>query len=272
MMECPLEHVVLEVGQEYRIVWILYKEIAQFPPTVSPWLTLNGRQLVEVNDDTFNSIKGNVKVIDDDLVAVAKHYNQLGRRYFTNEEGATSGSIAADTNEKSTKATSELTIKVEYDFSDSDAAKLLKLAKIVITANIEDVFFTRFKALNRDKPELESGLFKAQSEEAKAYLADNSVSTPVLTILAGKRGITVSDMVTKITTKESEYNSNVAEILGNQQALISELKECSNIKEILQFNEEKFGLQMPDSLAEELELTTEGTNTRKVAVKYGIQF
>ena len=29
---------------------------------------------------------------------------------------------------------------------------------------------------------------------------------------------------------------------------------------------------MPDSLAEELELTTEGTNTRKVAVKYGIQF
>ena len=253
-------------------MWILYKETAEFPSIVSPWLTLNGRHLVEVEDDTFNFIKGNIKVIDDDLVGVAKYYNQLGRRYFTNEEGATSGSIAADTNEKSTSVSTELPIKVEYDFSDSDAAKLLKLSKIVITANIEDIFFTRFKALNRDKPELESGLFKAQSEEAKAYLADNSVSTPVLTILAVKRGITVSDMVTKVTTKESEYNSNVAEVLGNQQSLISELKVCSNIKEILQFNEEKFGIQMPDSLAEELELMTEGTNIRKVPVRYGIQF
>jgi hypothetical protein len=56
-----------------------------------------------------------------------------------------------------------------------------------------------------------------QRSEATAYTADNTVSTPLLSAIATARGITVSELATKILNNASAYESAYGTLLGRYQ-------------------------------------------------------
>ena len=251
-------------------MYILYKEPGQFLGTVIPIYTCDGRQICQIEDDTFNYIKGNVKVLEDRMVRKgAPNYGKVKIKYYTN------GKDESDLDyEKSSVWTDEVfTTKMHREYTEEEFNAALGLQKIVMTANVEDVFDVRFKALSKNKPEMESSTWPAQSKEANAYKADNTVDTPVLTKLAEIRDITVSDLADKIITKETEYNIAVAELLGQQQKLIDEIKACTQIWELLKWNEDNFGIQAPvQSISEWYPELVDENGLRKVSVDHSIKF
>jgi hypothetical protein len=56
-----------------------------------------------------------------------------------------------------------------------------------------------------------------QRSEATAYTADNTVSTPLLSAIATARGITVSELATKVLNNASAYESAYGTLLGRYQ-------------------------------------------------------
>ena len=56
-----------------------------------------------------------------------------------------------------------------------------------------------------------------QRSEATAYTADNTVSTPLLSAIATARGITVSELATKVLNNASAYESAYGTLLGCYQ-------------------------------------------------------
>ena len=66
-------------------MYILYREPGTFLAIIKPIYTCDGRQICEVEDDTFNYIKGNVKVLEDRMVwKGGANYGKLKIKYFTN--------------------------------------------------------------------------------------------------------------------------------------------------------------------------------------------
>ena len=251
-------------------MYILYKEPGQFLGTVIPIYTHDGRQICEIQDDTFNYIKGNVKVLEDRMVwKGAPNYGKVRIKYYTN--GLDKSDLDYQT---SSVWTDEVfTTKMHREYTDAEFEAAIGLQKIILTANVEDVFDVRFKALSKNKPEMESSTWPAQSKEANAYKADNTVDTPVLTKLAEIRDITVSDLADKIIIKETEYNIAVAELLGQQQKIIDEIKACTEIWELLKWNEDNFGVQAPiANIKDHWPDMIDENDVRKEPVEHSIKF
>jgi hypothetical protein len=251
-------------------MYILYKEPGQFLGTVIPIYTHDGRQICEIQDDTFNYIKGNVKVLEDRMVwKGAPNYGKVRIKYYTN--GLDKSDLDYQT---SSVWTDEVfTTKMHREYTDAEFEAAIGLQKIILTANVEDVFDVRFKALSKNKPEMEASTWSAQSKEANAYKADNTVDTPVLTKLAEIRDITVSDLADKIIIKETEYNIAVAELLGQQQKIIDEIKACTEIWELLKWNEDNFGVQAPiANIKDHWPDMIDENDVRKEPVEHSIKF
>lgn len=62
-----------------------------------------------------------------------------------------------------------------------------------------------------------------QVEEAKAWNADNNASTPMLSAMAAKRQIPMSEMVSRVLTAADLYAGQAGILLGKRQAIMKQI-------------------------------------------------
>lgn len=62
-----------------------------------------------------------------------------------------------------------------------------------------------------------------QVKEADAYLADNSVYTPLLSALAANRGITLQNLIELVKENDNSFRVAIGTLLGRQQAELAAL-------------------------------------------------
>lgn len=63
----------------------------------------------------------------------------------------------------------------------------------------------------------------SQIQEADAWLADPTAATPLITSLAQSRGISLSELVTKIKENDNIFRATIGSLLGQQQAELDAL-------------------------------------------------
>lgn len=140
--------------------------------------------------------------------------------------------------EMSSEATS-----VRYDMTADDIAKGVAFNKLVFKKYIRDRFNDKSKDIVSARyGKLEQQSFEQQKKEAEAWTADNTASTPMLSTLATARGITVSDLVSKINTKVAAYNSAVASKLAEQKVLEDEVDALVTIADCHAWRHRKLGI------------------------------
>ena len=71
----------------------------------------------------------------------------------------------------------------------------------------------------------EQATWTKQEQEARAWLADNAVSTPLIDAMVNARGCTKEYLVGKIIEKADLYAAEVGRLLGEKQRLEKELIE-----------------------------------------------
>lgn len=74
-------------------------------------------------------------------------------------------------------------------------------------------------AITAGYPESEIKSWDKQEAEARAYTADSSSATPMLSALAVARGISVADLAQRVIGKADIFASAAGEIIGKRQAL-----------------------------------------------------
>ena len=115
--------------------------------------------------------------------------------------------------------------------------------KLVFKKYIRDRFNDKSKDIVSARyGKLEQQSFEQQKKEAEAWTADNTASTPMLSTLATARGITVSDLVSKINTKVAVYNSAVASKLAEQKVLEDEVDALVTIADCHAWRHRKLGI------------------------------
>lgn len=92
-----------------------------------------------------------------------------------------------------------------------------KLAAINLTAE------KAVAAITDKYPPFEINTFDAQEREARAWLLDNNMATPTLSIIALGRGIAMADLVSRVIEKADLFRPFVASVIARRQALEDQL-------------------------------------------------
>lgn len=81
-------------------------------------------------------------------------------------------------------------------------------------------------------PDREISTFDKQEAEARAYAADPTASTPLLSALAQARGISLPDLVERVLAKADVFAVASGSIIGQRQALEDRLDVCTTVEEV----------------------------------------
>lgn len=74
------------------------------------------------------------------------------------------------------------------------------------------------RSIEASYPESEVKTWTKQEEEAKAYLADNQVATPLIDALVANRGLDKAELITRILAKAQAFAVVAGTIVGVRQA------------------------------------------------------
>jgi hypothetical protein len=69
-------------------------------------------------------------------------------------------------------------------------------------------------------PQFERDTFSVQDSEARAWLLDNTTSTPLIDAISSSRGIEKSELINKIIIKSDKFKSMVGTVIGEKQKII----------------------------------------------------
>lgn len=81
-------------------------------------------------------------------------------------------------------------------------------------------------------PDREISTFDKQESEARAYAADPTASTPLLSALAQARGISLPDLVERVLAKADAFAVASGSIIGQRQALEDRLDACTTLEKV----------------------------------------
>jgi hypothetical protein len=99
-------------------------------------------------------------------------------------------------------------------------------------AEIDAAYDAALLVITSKYPESERNSWAKQESEARAWTANNSAATPLLTAICTARGITLAQQVAKVITNADAYAQIAGAIIGKRQALISQVDAALNITEI----------------------------------------
>jgi uncharacterized protein YgiM (DUF1202 family) len=119
----------------------------------------------------------------------------------------------------------------EPQFTD---AELLVQAKTDKLEEVTKVYNASISALVGGTDKFELASWTKQEAEARAYMADNSVATPMLSALVAARGLgeTVANLAKLVIDKANAYQTAYASILGTYQAKQKAIDAAKTVEEV----------------------------------------
>ena len=81
-------------------------------------------------------------------------------------------------------------------------------------------------------PDREISTFDKQESEARAYAADPTASTLLLSALAQARGVPLDELVRRVLAKADAFAVASGSIIGQRQALEDRLDACTTLEEV----------------------------------------
>lgn len=108
-------------------------------------------------------------------------------------------------------------------FKEAKAAKLSEINKAADKI---------MAALVSTYPDREISTFDKQEAEARAYMADPTAPTPLLSALAKARGLSMDELVKRVIAKADAFAAASGYIIGQRQALEDQLDTCKTLEEV----------------------------------------
>jgi hypothetical protein len=119
-----------------------------------------------------------------------------------------------------------ITLTEEQKVAQVEAKKFLLVAELnrKLDAKLES-FFNQFSSA-------EKATWDLQLSEAKAVTTDETAETPILTVLADQRGITVAELAGKVIEKALDYQATVASIIASKQVIETQVQNAADDAEL----------------------------------------
>lgn len=115
---------------------------------------------------------------------------------------------------------------------EAELTALLVQAKGTKLAELNAECQRMLESLTPTYPERELTTFDKQESEARAYLAEGTASTPLLSALAQARGIELAELVQRVIAKADTFAAASGCIIGQRQALEDLLDAAETVEDV----------------------------------------
>ena len=149
--------------------------------------------------------------------------------------------------------------KVKYYLTDEDKANGVAISKEIMFYILDETYDKRLLELKLNVSDIEASSWDQQRQEATAWTADNTASTPMLSALAAARGITLAEMVAKVLNAIDKYSADLGSLLGKKQAVESEVKQCTTLADCNRLMHRRFEISMSQQQRDEENVTDPAT-------------
>ncbi len=151
----------------------------------------------------------------------------------------------------------ELGVKTQYNLTDTDISNTVTFMKHIMRLRLDEVYDKRRVQQMMQVSTLEYSSWPEQLAEAQSWQADNSASVPMVEALATARGITTSEMVTKIIDANAAYNTKIQTLLSAKQIVETEIKACTTIGQCCLLLHNRFDVHISLAQAESEGVTSD---------------
>ena len=108
----------------------------------------------------------------------------------------------------------------------------LKKAKAAKLTAINAAADKAIAALTATYPDREIATFDKQEAEARAYTANPTTPTPLLSALSKARGVPLDELARRVLVKADAFAVASGSIIGQRQALEDRLDACTTVEEV----------------------------------------
>lgn len=115
-------------------------------------------------------------------------------------------------------------IRIKRPMSEDEVTDRYEAIRWLRIRMVKNHFKKKFENLTINKTPQERATWKIQEEEANAYLNDNTVSTPTLSLLATAKNTTVELLAPIVISAVNSYNTQVTQLFAEEETYVNELK------------------------------------------------
>jgi hypothetical protein len=117
-------------------------------------------------------------------------------------------------------------IRIKRPMTDAEVTDRYEAIRWVRILMVKDYYKQKFETLTINKTPQERATWDTQVSEANAYILDNTVLTPTLSLIANAKGITVSELAPIVITASNNYKTEIAQIFAEEESYVSQLKNA----------------------------------------------
>lgn len=115
-------------------------------------------------------------------------------------------------------------IRIKRPMTESEVVDRYEAIRWLRIRMVKNYFKNKFETLTINKTPQERATWKLQEDEARMYLADNTVDTPTLTALATVKNMTVAELVPLVISAVENYNTQVTQLFVDEETYVNQLK------------------------------------------------
>lgn len=119
-----------------------------------------------------------------------------------------------------------------YPVIERDADEVLEEQKTAAMQRINAGYAAELASILSDYPDAETKTWDKQEAEARAWQADNSVSTPLLDNIATARSMDKAELVTRIVAKADAWIQASGLATGKRQALEDQISAADSVESL----------------------------------------
>ena len=194
---------------------------------------LSGLEIVRYADNTFFASVPDIDVIP--VATVVKYSIQVcpqqvidGLQFFVSmQEGAklykgySSGQEEEFFDEDFDKSRG---IRIKRPMTELEVIDRYEAIRWLRIRMVRNYFRNKFETMGSNKTPQERATWKLQEDESRAYLLDNTVSTPTLSALATAKNTTVADLVPLVINAVDNYNAQITQLFVDEETYVNQLK------------------------------------------------
>ncbi len=115
-------------------------------------------------------------------------------------------------------------IRIKRPMTDPEVIDRYEAIRWLRIRMVKNYFKNKFETLSVNKTPQERATWKLQEDEARMYLADNTVATPTLSALATVKNTTVAELVPLVLNAVDNYNAQVTQLFVDEETYVNQLK------------------------------------------------
>lgn len=117
-------------------------------------------------------------------------------------------------------------------FMPKEVADRLEQRRADKLQEINAAYEAQLNAILQDYPEAETKTWDKQESEARAWMADNTASTPLLSEITNARGMSLAELVPRVIAKADAWIHLSGAATGKRQALEETIDAATTIEQI----------------------------------------